>query len=1012
MKDTLFLSFVWVFVVLLALLILGLRRDPLWAFWQQLRTEDEQKRREGEERVHPRRPGLWRWFWGLLAATLGLGILAGWVEHQCGGLRNTAAPHGIVSLEVAGDPTAARIILQSWGPACIVAAARTVWIDYLFIVAYVTFLHFLCAWASGKFGRRSSLAATFGRWVAGAQLVAGLCDGGENIGLLVMLHRGVGGDLWPWALATALLATTKFLLIGAAVIYVGWATLFLDETDQFLQVARTVRFSLGLSLLAPLVLLGLPQALDALRVLAEKFSGEFLTVLWFFVAAFLFAAAAWYWARVLVYLIEPDALDSPDKARQRAASWLPRFCGAAPLFLGAVALYQAAGPLSSPANPTNTAEVGLVYPHQSVQLRLRVMALLMLVLMGVGLYLVWWRRGWLERRRERANPRPSKPPPRRVLPLAALNFWTRLAMLVTALPGLLLWLIMGPGGPERMLIARSIGPIAVLLMGLGMLLPVGNFLVYAHARTRVPFLSLLLVAALLFAAFDLGDNHAVRTLRPEPAQHPLPQPLPLEGAFVDWLRSRQDKDQYQGRSYPVVFVAAEGGGIRAAYQTAVTLAYLQDMLQSSSPGQPPVNFSQHLFLISGVSGGSVGAAIFACLADRYTAPDGPAARRSAPLWETAADAVAKQDLLSLPLAAMLSPDLVQRFLPFALHHRDDTPYFDRALGLEYSLEQAWEDGIAEAEKPSRSNGDDNPMQRPFYTQNDRFAQRSVPALCFNTTRVESGDRMVVSTLRFREPVGSGPSNPDRDAITPPCLADIVPPIHLRLSTAACLSARFPLLTSSGYLRVARRLPSPSAPGQQRPPPVLALVKERYVDGGYFENSGLSTLSDVLTLLRDSSGTRAAPPWHPVVITLSFHARATRDTGNESCGPATPGSGPCLASGPGERARPGDGPFPRRPRPGSPFDDLLTPVLAFITTAAGHSQASECRFSEQMRRPPGRNPGVRAVWIPFRFQEDHQPLPLGWMLSQAARNDLRTQIKTRNAVPCGCVRTALTSDRPS
>ena len=54
--------------------------------------------------------------------------------------------------------------------------------------------------------------------------------------------------------------------------------------------------------------------------------------------------------------------------------------------------------------------------------------------------------------------------------------------------------------------------------------------------------------------------------------------------------------------YPVFVVSAQGGGLYAAYNTATFLARLIDLC----PG-----FRRHLFAISSVSGGSVGAAVFA-----------------------------------------------------------------------------------------------------------------------------------------------------------------------------------------------------------------------------------------------------------------------------------------------------------------------------------------------------------------------------------------------------------------
>src|SRR5208337_4918502 len=56
---------------------------------------------------------------------------------------------------------------------------------------------------------------------------------------------------------------------------------------------------------------------------------------------------------------------------------------------------------------------------------------------------------------------------------------------------------------------------------------------------------------------------------------------------------------------------------------------------------------------------------------------------------------------------------------------------------------------------------------------------------------------------------------------------------MRLSTAALLSARFPIISPAGILR---------AEGEQA-------IGDRVVDGGYFENSGLTSAMDVAREVR-------------------------------------------------------------------------------------------------------------------------------------------------------------------
>ena len=127
----------------------------------------------------------------------------------------------------------------------------------------------------------------------------------------------------------------------------------------------------------------------------------------------------------------------------------------------------------------------------------------------------------------------------------------------------------------------------------------------------IPFITILVLVAVVASAFELNNNHGIRTWKTSQA---FEKPH-VVGAFDAWYRSRKDRQFYEDRNqpYPVYIVAARGGGLYAAYHTAKFLARLQD--------QCP-NFAQHTFAISGVSGGSLGGAVFAALTKALKAPNG------------------------------------------------------------------------------------------------------------------------------------------------------------------------------------------------------------------------------------------------------------------------------------------------------------------------------------------------------------------------------------------------------
>jgi hypothetical protein len=224
-------------------------------------------------------------------------------------------------------------------------------------------------------------------------------------------------------------------------------------------------------------------------------------------------------------------------------------------------------------------------------------------------------------------------------------------------------------------------------------------------------------------------------------------------------------------------VAAQGGGIYAAYHTAILLSRIEDYCPE---------FRNHLFAISSVSGGSLGAAVFASLTkalahthieqgtDEDVTPEAsmpeatielpcPVMERgtlrsfSAPkpgAHELAARRILASNFLAPLAAGALFPDFLQRFLFFPV------PKFDRARWLEGAFEDSWH----QAEE-SWSRAGDNPFKRENPFKESVLSLWSpdgaAPALLINTTEVDSGRRLVISPFKIekRGPVRGTPEGP-------------------------------------------------------------------------------------------------------------------------------------------------------------------------------------------------------------------------------------------------------------
>jgi Patatin-like phospholipase len=231
----------------------------------------------------------------------------------------------------------------------------------------------------------------------------------------------------------------------------------------------------------------------------------------------------------------------------------------------------------------------------------------------------------------------------------------------------------------------------------------------------------------------------------------------------------------------VIVVAASGGGIKAAGWTTRVLTGLEE--------NNPRTFGDSVRLISAVSGGSVGAMYFV---SEYDA-DGKGLPSDTATLE---NAVARSEASSLDDIAwgLVYPDFFRTFLPVFRQ-------LDRGKALEASLTR---------ELPNRKHH----LWSPLADWREGVLDGWRPAIVFNATVTESGERLLLGTTDLSHSPGrTSLGNPEF-----PQFADQ----DISLVTAARLSATFP------YVSPAAR---PDVDGTQ----------VHVVDGGYTDNYGMATL---------------------------------------------------------------------------------------------------------------------------------------------------------------------------
>lgn len=641
-------------------------------------------------------------------------------------------------------------------------------IDYLFAAAYLVFLSStyvrLATARNGEDWRRASSGRAkpphlLSRPVLSVPLLAGLADAIENTLLLVVLHDASGQrfadlrfDPWTvWLMSASSVVKWTALAVFAALLL---RSVFTEERAETLRLSRYGVLSL---LAGTGVLIFTAQGRDLLSALAD---GPLVRIVVFAVTLAAWGLSVWYWTRIV--------LDGAYQARAQAdlhpegyptlARWVPRLLG----FLT----------LALPIWPIWQTEPG----RRSGRVLLIVVCL---VLTAAFSLFVVWRRRWLDRRRQR-----SPQPPHIAFTTPAVTSSTALRVAMVSLLISLMLFVLFVWSPLQA--GEWFGTVAILFIASANTVFLGSIVVFASRTKRWPIEVIAFTCAAIFSFWN--DNHRVRH---------LPDEVPLKPAltatfekWVDELLAQPGLKERLGRAgeahVPVYLVAAEGGGIRAAYWAATVLAGLNDRTEQA--------FAHHVFAVSGISGGSLGAAVYAGL--RRDQPSSAMRPRVA--------RILTPGYLAAVAAKTVSGDFLQWFLPLPV------TTFDRSTAME--------DGFAASyvrEAPGHPT-----FTRPFLDLTPSAA-RGVPALVLSATAVQTGARIVMAPFswvdtQLPDAVDYHALSGDRD---------------VWLATAVHNSARFAYVSPAGLVESPTGLPP-----------------THVIDGGYFDPTGADTVLDLYRAL--------------------------------------------------------------------------------------------------------------------------------------------------------------------
>jgi hypothetical protein len=283
-----------------------------------------------------------------------------------------------------------------------------------------------------------------------------------------------------------------------------------------------------------------------------------------------------------------------------------------------------------------------------------------------------------------------------------------------------------------------------------------------------------------------------------------------------------------------------------------------------------------------------------------------------------------EDFLSPTVATLLFPDMLQRFIPIPI-------YNDRAITLEQSWERAW-----------RQSGGSDDFTEPFgklWQSTEEQENVGPPLLLLNSTVVETGKRLIMNPLRL-ETNDLQFAEVFRDAIDGvTLLGDKVP-----LSTAVHLSARFTYVSPAGKVF--------SSGSKDRDPSWFRLV-----DGGYFENSGAVTATELLDAVVKYNQQKQDVRLKPFIIHIS----------NE---PVVPDS-------------------ERKPKQIS-FNPIMGELLSPLRALLHDRPARGFQAREFLQRQVEDEESKIVRHVHFLLCKGKLDLPLGWMLSDAVQEDLISQ----------------------
>jgi len=322
----------------------------------------------------------------------------------------------------------------------------------------------------------------------------------------------------------------------------------------------------------------------------------------------------------------------------------------------------------------------------------------------------------------------------------------------------------------------------------------------------VPILGVVLILWILYTGKAGNGLHVLHPLKEDEAN--IVTIDSFEERLHAVMEARPDSSVY--------FIASYGGGLRATTWTMLLL----DTLQESNP-----DFFEETVAMSGVSGGFLGLSMYASiLAEHHTPED----------RKNIIDRIGKHNILSIDIAYLLGFDFIRELIPYV-----DSFYFKDRAGRSMQEYATLIQGDPDKRKKFLNTGYREYWSSLYNNPEKKF----LPVLIGNSTATHSRYGLAYSLL------SDSTSKTSRFNTIFPGGVDM---LDLGLNTsisyldATSTTERFPIFSPTAQIN----------------------SKGHFLDGGYFENSGLLSLINFYEHLKDSTSLDIRDKTSKVIVIIN------------------------------------------------------------------------------------------------------------------------------------------------